>query len=102
VKELAEAVGKVIPDVTISINKNAAPDNRSYRVDFSLFERLAPQHQPQIDLLTAVQELKEGLEGMGFNDAEFRNSQFMRLQVLRQLRSQQLLNESLEWTDRSR
>lgn len=102
VKELAEAVAKVIPDVAISINRNAAPDNRSYRVDFSLFERLAPQHQPQIDLFTAVRELKEGLEAMSFVDAEFRNSQYMRLQVLRRLRAQELLDEKLEWVDRSR
>lgn len=102
VKELAEAVAVVIPDVTISINKNAAPDNRSYRVDFSLFERLAPRHQPQIDLPAAVQELRDGLEAMGFEDAEFRSSEFMRLHALRRLRRQGLLNEKLEWSDRRR
>lgn len=102
VKELAEAVAEVIPDVSISINKNAAPDNRSYRVDFALFERLAPQHQPQIDLRTTVRELKEGLGAMGFRDAEFRGSQYMRLQVLRRLRAQKLLNDKLEWTRRAR
>jgi nucleoside-diphosphate-sugar epimerase len=46
VKELAEAVASVVPGVSISINKNAPPDNRSYRVDFSLFEKLAPEYQP--------------------------------------------------------
>jgi len=98
VRDLAEAVARVIPGVTISINRDAAPDNRSYRVDFTLFERLAPKHQPRVDLMTAVTELKDGLIGMGFADPDFRNSQLMRLQVLRRLREQTLLSETLEWT----
>jgi nucleoside-diphosphate-sugar epimerase len=98
VKELAEAVAKVVPGVRISINKNAPPDNRSYRVDFSLYERLAPKHQPQVDLLTAIAELKEGLEAMGFSDSNFRSSKYMRLEVLRRLREKGMLDGNLEWT----
>ena len=100
VKELAEAVASVVPGVSISINRNAPPDNRSYRVDFSLYEKLAPEYQPQVDLLTAVRELKAGLEGMGFRDANFRASSFMRLEVLRKLGSQELLNKELVWENR--
>ncbi len=100
VKELAEAVAKVIPDVAISINKDAQPDKRSYRVDFSLFEQLAPDYQPQMDLLTAVRELKDGLEAMEFEDENFRSSKYMRLKVLMLLREQGLLDGNLEWTDK--
>jgi nucleoside-diphosphate-sugar epimerase len=98
VRELAEAVAKVIPGVDVSINKDAQPDKRSYRVNFDLFRRLAPDHQPQVDLLTTIQELKEGLGNMGFVDSDFRNSRFMRLKVLTYLRDRNLLNERLEWT----
>lgn len=98
VKELADAVATVIPDVTISVNKNAPPDNRSYRVDFSLYESLAPSHQPQVDLLTAVAELQEGLGTMGFKDANFRASKFMRLEVLKQLGARGLLDSDLRWS----
>ena len=98
VRDLAKAVAEVIPDVEISMNKDAQPDKRSYRVSFDLFKRLAPQHQPQVDLITAIKELKEGLESMLFHDENFRNSQFMRLKVLTYLRSRNLLNEKLEWT----
>lgn len=97
VKELAEAVAEVIPDVTISINKNAKPDKRSYKVDFSLFEKLAPDFQPQVNLITAIRELKDGLEAMGFRDDSFRNSNYMRLNVLTMLREKGLLNNQLEW-----
>ena len=99
VKDLAEAVAKVIPDVDISINKDAQPDKRSYKVNFSLFKKLAPAYQPKIDIITTIKELKNGLEGMGFNNSDFRNSSFMRLRVLTGLQERGLLNDSLEWSN---
>ena len=98
VKRLAEAVAEIIPNVNISINKDAPPDSRSYRVDFALYERLAPKHQPEVGLLDAVRELKEGLQAMNFSDPNFRGSKYMRLEVLKGLREKGLLDGNLEWT----
>jgi nucleoside-diphosphate-sugar epimerase len=100
VSDLAEAVAKVIPNVAISINKNAQPDKRSYRVNFDLFKKLAPDYQPKVDLITTIKELKDGLEAMEFKDGDFRNSKFMRLKVLSQLRNKNLLTEKLEWANK--
>ena len=100
VKDLAHAVAEVIPGIEVSINKDAQPDKRSYRVNFGLFRKLAPDYQPQIDLITTIRDLKEGLEAMKFADENFRNSRFMRLKVLNHLRTTELLNEKLEWADR--
>jgi len=97
VKDLAEAVVRVIPNVDVSINKNAQPDKRSYRVSFDLFKKVAPDYQPEVDLITTIKELKRGLEAMEFKDEDFRNSQFMRLKVLTHLRNKGLLTEKLEW-----
>lgn len=97
IKDLAEAVAGLIPGTEVSINKNAEPDKRSYSVNFSLFKRLAPNHQPKYDLVTTVNDLKNGLIGMGFKDENFRNSRFMRLKVLDHLRANNLLTERLEW-----
>ena len=38
IAELAEAVANKISGTTVNINKDAPPDKRSYRVDFSLFK----------------------------------------------------------------
>jgi nucleoside-diphosphate-sugar epimerase len=100
VKDLAEAVAEVIPDVDISINKNAQPDKRSYRVSFDLLRKLAPDYQPEVDLITSIKQLKSGLEAMGFKDEDFRNSQFMRLKVLTHLQNKGLLTEKLEWVNK--
>jgi len=98
VKDLAEAVARLLPGVEVSINRNAQPDKRSYRVDFKLYETLAPRHLPQVSLATTILDLKDGLEGMRFTDPGFRDSQLMRLNVLTQLRQQGQLNDQLAWT----
>jgi nucleoside-diphosphate-sugar epimerase len=100
VRELAEAVAGVIPGTEVSINQAAPPDRRSYRVDFGLFQALAPNHQPAADLPGTIRVMYEGLSAMKFRDADFRNSSFMRLRVLADLTSRGLLNDVLEWTDR--
>lgn len=97
VKDLAEAVASVIPGVSVAINTDAPPDKRSYRVDFSLYEKLAPDHQPQYDLVTTIKELKEGLEAMNFSDSDFRNSKLMRLKVLTGLQETRQLDDNLAW-----
>lgn len=98
VKDLAEAVAAAVPGTKVSINTSAPPDKRSYRVDFSLYERIAPNHQPQISLEQAIEGLKQGMERMGFHDANFRSSQFMRLKVLEKHMTEGRLNADLYWT----
>ena len=97
IRELATAVAGAIPGVTVEINKNAAPDKRSYRVDFSLFASLAPKHQPQITLDQAIAELKALLELTRFSDANFRQSRYMRLNMLSQLIAGGRLDANLDW-----
>jgi nucleoside-diphosphate-sugar epimerase len=100
VSQLAQAVADIVPGTEVSINRDAPPDKRSYRVDFSLFRELAPRHQPEGDLRGTIDALRNGLTAIGFRDADFRNSTFMRLRVLAAQRSAGLLNEALRWTDR--
>jgi len=50
VKDLAEAVAVAVPGTAVSINTAAQPDGRSYKVDFGLFRKLAPDHQPRHSL----------------------------------------------------
>lgn len=97
VKDLAHAVAQAVEGTRVSINLAAPPDKRSYRVDFSLFKQLAPDHQPQINLADSIQALKDGLSGMNFNDPNFRSSQFMRLKVLERHMAEGRLGEDLYW-----
>lgn len=97
VKDLADVVASVIPGTSISINKDAQPDKRSYKVNFDLFKKLAPGHQPIINLADSVKELKNGFDLMGFKDGGFRQSRFMRLRALTELQEKGLLDQTLRW-----
>ena len=97
VRDLAEAVASIIPGVKVSINKDAPADKRSYQVDFSLYEKLAPDHQPEMTLKTAIEDLAKRLESMRFSDQDFRNSRLMRLKVLSEHREQNRLDSQLHW-----
>ena len=97
VKDLAQAVADVIPGTRVSINTDAPADSRSYKVDFSRFRELAPEHQPQLDLHASIVRLRDGLSGMGFDNADFRTSAFMRLKVLDQHLTAGRLTEALRW-----
>jgi len=97
IKDLAQTVAEMIPGTEISINQNALPDKRSYKVSFDLFKKLAPDHQPQADLRSVIAELRDGLQAMNFHNENFRDSRFMRLKVLAHLRESGLLSETLTW-----
>jgi nucleoside-diphosphate-sugar epimerase len=96
--DLARAVADAIPGTRISVNPDAAPDKRSYQVDFSLFQSIAPDHQPQTSLRQSIEELKSGMERMKFADSEFRSSDYMRLKVLERHVQDQRLTDDLRWT----
>ena len=97
VKDLASAVARLIPGTTVSINFEAPPDKRSYKVDFSLFESLAPNFLPEVDLDQSIIGLKSGLEKMKFSDKNFRESPYMRLNTLRKYMRANLITPELIW-----
>ncbi|MCE8034186.1 SDR family oxidoreductase [Billgrantia tianxiuensis] len=97
VRDLASAVADAIPGTTVSINTDAPVDSRSYRVDFGLFSRLAPEHQPKTTLSQSIKGLIDGLKRMGFSDTNFRTSSLVRLHVLQAHVQQGRLSENLHW-----
>jgi len=95
VKELALKVQCLLPNTKVSINDNAQPDKRSYRVDFSLFKKLAPDHQPVYDLERTIKDLLTGLKEIDFKTSNFRNSDFMRLNIISKLAANGIIDEHL-------
>jgi nucleoside-diphosphate-sugar epimerase len=95
VRELAEKIQTVLPEIKVSINQHAAPDKRSYKVDFELFKKLAPNHQPLFSLEASIKGLIKGFEEMKFSDADFRNSNLMRLNVINHLLESGIVDKEL-------
>lgn len=102
VKELAQAVADEIPGTEVAINPDAPADRRSYRVDFSLFHRLAPDFAPQTTLRESIAGLRDGLTAMEFADAHFRDSAHMRLRALEAHLAAGRLTLDLRWRDELR
>jgi UDP-glucose 4-epimerase len=99
IRDLAAAVQKELAGARVTFGAAPVTDARSYRVDFSLFGRLAPAElQPHAGLTAVVHELRDGLTGMGFADADFRRGPLMRLNALRRLRDLGLVDDQLRWT----
>ncbi len=102
VRDLAEAVAADMSDVSVSINMAAPPDRRSYKVDFSLYSRLAPNHQPRSTLKATISDLARGLRSLGFADRDFRRSKLVRLHVLTALIDEGHLSPALRWSQARR
>ena len=100
IKDIAMEVSKQLNDIKISINKNAIPDKRSYSVDFSLFKKLAPNHQPKISLKESIKRLIIGFELINFDDKNFQNSKLIRLNVIKDHISSKRLGQNLRWLNK--
>lgn len=97
ISDLARAVSETLGNVAVSVNPDAPPDKRSYKVSFEKFRKLAPDHQPCWNLRDTILELREGLAAMKFKDPDFRENRWMRLKVLADHREKGRLNEELRW-----
>ena len=97
VKDLANAVARIVPGTAVSINISAPVDSRSYKVDFGLFRSLAPHYQPVVSLDQSINNLVDGLKKMKFKDADFRSSDQIRLKVLQDHIETGRLNDRLKW-----
>jgi nucleoside-diphosphate-sugar epimerase len=95
IRDLAHAVADVLGGTKVSINAAAQPDARSYKVDFSLFERLAPDHQPRKRFDDMVLELKDQVTALDLDGPAFRQSRFIRLNVLSDLKARGLITSGL-------
>ena len=94
--ELANAVADAIPGVTLCFPREGAPETGSWRVDFGLFRRLAPLHQPREKLAPSVVELKTALEGILARHGKD-PSRLNRLKVLSWMVEQGRLDKDLRW-----
>jgi nucleoside-diphosphate-sugar epimerase len=97
IRDLAEAVAGLIPGTEVTFSKDAQSDSRSYRVNFDLLTRWAPEGIVEYDLTRAVRELYEGLTERKFKDPDFRKSDFIRLKVLRDLVDSGRIDSGLHW-----
>ncbi len=97
IKDLAYNVSKLIKGTKVYINTKAFPDKRSYKVNFSKFEKLNKKFKPIYNLEKSIIDLKDNLIKKKFKTKNFRNSNYIRLNVLKKLVEKKILNKDMRW-----
>jgi nucleoside-diphosphate-sugar epimerase len=100
IKDLAYAISDLIPNTKVSINQDAAPDKRSYKVSFKLLENLAPNHKPIVTLNEAIRDLSDGIKAYLESGNQFAKYNTIRLAKLRELLTQKNVNKDLYWLNK--
>ena len=81
--DLAKEVSRIIGNVPIKIGSKMAVDKRSYKVDFGKFKKMTSKINIDNTLEKTIMKLAEGIKKIQFQNINFRNSDFIRLNVLR-------------------
>jgi len=95
--DIAKKVKKFFPTCVVSKNKKNNKDKRSYKVDFSLFKQLAPDHQPKITIEKSIKNLKKGLKKIKISNLDLMYKKFNRLENLQKLIRNKNLSKNLTW-----
>jgi nucleoside-diphosphate-sugar epimerase len=78
IRELAEIAKDTVPDSEIRYAKDAEPDKRSYRVDFSRIETL-PKFKPQWNARLGATQLYNAYKKFGITLEEFEGPRYRRI-----------------------
>ena len=74
IKDFAKMVVESIPNTTLSIATDKAVDSRSYKVDFSLFEKVSGKsYYPKFDAKRTILDLTECIKNLNIPN-NFRKS----------------------------
>jgi nucleoside-diphosphate-sugar epimerase len=98
IRELAELVHEELPECEVEIAGASYADPRSYRVDFSRFEGLLPDHLPQWTARSGAEELVAAYREVGLSSEEFEGYRYTRLKQIRRLLDEGRLDRGLRWT----
>ncbi len=97
VRELADIVKETVPNCQIEYAQDAGPDKRCYRVDCSKILKAVPAFQPQWNARRGAIELYDVYQKIGLTLEEFEGPKFQRIAHIKQLLSNNLLDNNLRW-----
>jgi nucleoside-diphosphate-sugar epimerase len=97
VRELAQLVHDELPESEVEIAGGSYADPRSYRVDFSLYERLMQGFEAEWTAAGGAKELVEAYRANDLGYEEFDGYRYTRLKQIRRLLDEGRVDDSLRW-----
>ena len=98
IRELAEIVGDVFPDCSVSI-AGRSPDSRSYRVSFEKIRELMPEFACSWDAERSARQLLDVFSRVELTEETFRARPFTRLKQIEHLVATGQIDDAFFWTD---
>lgn len=98
IRNLAEAVARIVPNCEIVYTHQADADQRTYITDFSKIARKVPEFQVRYPIDRGIEILYHRLMEMGFSSSQFTDKKFTRLRWFNYLLEQKRLDDNLFWT----
>jgi nucleoside-diphosphate-sugar epimerase len=95
ISEVAEIVEAVVPDSRVQYAEGGGPDTRCYRVNCDRLPEVVPAFRPVWTVQRGVEELLEAFVRHSVTLEEFESSRFLRLQHVRELQEQGMLDDQL-------
>jgi UDP-glucose 4-epimerase len=95
--ELAQSVANHIGGTRINLNQNAPKDNRSYKVDFSLYKSLCGSFYPSESIDHSIDNLAKIIYDIDLPENGFRQTKYIRLNHIKNLISRKSINNNLRW-----
>lgn len=96
-RQLAEIVGKTVPNCEIKFADGAEPDKRNYRVDFTKYTSAFPHHKLRWNATQGARQIYESYRMIGLGKEEYEGPRYKRIAQLKLLLSTGQLDESLRW-----
>lgn len=94
VRDVVEAVHRLVPHAKVSYTGEVGHDPRNYRVVFQKLNRLLPDFRLEYNLSRGVAELHRSMVERGFGKEDFEGDRFVRLRMLKN-RVERMLDYSL-------
>jgi nucleoside-diphosphate-sugar epimerase len=95
VKEIAEIAKETVPDSRIEYARDAEPDKRSYRVDFSKIAAALPEFKPQWTARLGAKQLYDAYVKAGIVLEDFEGPRYRRISHLENSVSNGYLDKTL-------
>jgi len=97
IRDIAEIVGRTIPNCQVSFADGASPDKRNYRVDCDRLPETLPAFRPKWNARRGAQELYEAYKKYGITLEDFEGPRYQRIGHIHKLVDEGMLDSDLRF-----